>query len=202
MAGTAAVVIVANGGSNINSVRWALKRLGVDSQLSDRPEQIATAPRVILPGVGAAPAGMSALQQRELTDCVTSLQQPVLGVCLGMQLLFEHSEEGDTPGLGVIPGRVEKLAESPQLRVPHMGWNRVQVLADDPLLAGLSSAWFYFVHGYAVNPASAGDHALALSQHGREFVAVARKENFYGVQFHPEKSAAAGARLLKNFLEL
>lgn len=198
----AAVVIVANGGSNINSVRWALKRLGVKSTLSDNAEVIAAAPRVILPGVGAAPAGMRALRERGLVECLRGLKQPVLGVCLGMQLLFEHSEEGDTPGLGLIPGRVRKLRPAPGLRVPHMGWNRLASVRPEPLLAGVTDSYFYYVHSYAVDPSGVSDYALAHGRHGQQFVAVARRGNFYGVQFHPEKSAAAGARLLKNFLEM
>ncbi len=195
------VVIVANGGSNINSVRWALKRLGADSVLSEDADRIAQARRVILPGVGAAPAGMRSLQDKQLLDCLQALRQPVLGICLGMQLLFEHSEEGNTPGLGLIPGQVRALPPVPGYRVPHMGWNRIQSV-DDPLLRGVENAWFYFVHSYAAEPDSCGESTLAGCRHGGEFVAVARRENFWGVQFHPEKSATAGARLLQNFLEL
>jgi len=122
----------------------------------------------------------------------------VLGVCLGLQLLFESSEEGDVPCLGLIPGRVTRLSEAPGLRLPHMGWNRLKWIADDTLARGMDgSEWFYFVHSYAA-PAEA---PVATSEHGREFAAVVRHENFAACQFHPEKSAGAGARLLRNFLE-
>lgn len=194
-----AVIIVDNGGSNINSVRCALSRLGANSQLSHDPDIIASAPRVILPGVGAATAGMARIHRYELADCLRQLHQPVLGVCLGMHLLFEHSAEGDIPCLAVLPGRVERLPYDPAVRVPHMGWNRIQVQRDDPLLAGLDGQWFYFVHSYAVTHR---DNTLAITEHGQPFVSVARYGNFWAAQFHPEKSATAGARLLKNFLEL
>ncbi len=196
------VALVDNGGSNLNSVSWALRRLGVDPVTTADADTIARATRVVLPGVGAARAGMSRLHAAELIDCVRRLQQPVLGVCLGMQLLFEHSEEGDTAGLGLIPGVVRAMRPGDGVRVPHMGWNRIRVKRPDPLLSGLDSAWFYFVHGFAADPASVGRHALAACDHGHEFVAVARRKNFWGVQFHPEKSAAAGARLFNNFLEV
>jgi glutamine amidotransferase len=128
------------------------------------------------------------------------LRQPVLGVCLGMQLLFEHSEESDTPCLGLLPGRVRKLGGATALRVPHMGWNALTVLRDDPLLAGLSqSAYAYFVHSYA---APVGAYTLADATHGVAFSAVVRHGNVCGMQFHPERSAAVGARLLQNFLSL
>ncbi len=195
-----ALVIVENGGSNINSVRFALARLGVEATLSDDPDTIARAGRVILPGVGAAGPGMATLQQKELVECIRGLTQPVLGVCLGMQLLFEHSEEGDTPCLGLFPGQVRHFPEQPGLSVPHMGWNPIRVCQpDNPLLQGLDGRYFYFVHSYAapVNAACA-----ATCDYGQPFCASAWKGNFFATQFHPEKSAAAGARLLENFIQL
>ncbi len=195
-----ALVIVENGGSNINSVRFALARLGVEATLSDDPDTIARAGRVILPGVGAAGPGMATLREKELVACIRELTQPVLGVCLGMQLLYEHSQEGDTPCLGLLPGEVRHFPEQPGLSVPHMGWNPIRVRdPDNPLLAGLDGRHFYFVHSYA---APVNDACAATSEYGQPFCASARKGNFFATQFHPEKSAAAGARLLENFIRL
>jgi glutamine amidotransferase len=123
----------------------------------------------------------------------------VLGICLGMQLLFESSAEDDAALLGLVPARLERLPDEPGLRVPHMGWNALQSVREDPLTAGLDGQWFYFVHSYA---APTGDWTLATSRHGRTFSAAVRRDNFSGAQFHPERSAAAGARLLRNFLEM
>ena len=194
------VVLVDAGGTNIGSVRYALQRLGVDAALTSDSATIRTADKVILPGVGAAGPGMARLRELDLVDLLRSLQQPVLGVCLGMQLLCEHSEEGDTECLGLIPSPVRRFAEAPGLRVPHMGWNRVTTQREHSLLAGLGDdEQAYFVHSYAV-PVS--DWTLASSDYGVPFSAVIARDNFYGMQFHPERSAAVGAKLLKNFLNL
>jgi len=194
------VVLVDAGGTNIGSVRYALQRLGVDASLTSDAAAIRTADKVILPGVGAAGPGMARLHELGLVDLMRSLTQPVLGVCLGMQLLCERSEEGDTACLGVIPATVHRFAEQPGLRVPHMGWNRLQRQREHRLLEGLADGdWAYFVHSYAV---PAGDHALATTEFGGPFAAVIARGNFHGMQFHPERSAKVGARLLKNFLEL
>ncbi len=192
------VVLVDAGGTNIGSVRYALQRLGVDAPLSSDVATIRRADKVILPGVGAAAPGMARLREAGLVDVLRDLQQPVLGVCLGMQLLFEHSEESDTVCLGLIPGRVTKMPGDAGLRIPHMGWNRLDVCASDPLVAELpADAHAYFVHSYAaeISPAT-----LASSSHGSAFTAVVRNRNFCGMQFHPERSAAVGSQLLKNFL--
>lgn len=193
------VVMIDAGGANIGSVRYALERLGVDAQLSADPARIAAADRVILPGVGAAGAGMARLRELGLVELVRGLQQPLLGICLGMQLLFEASDENDTQCLGLIPGRVGRMAGGPGVRVPHMGWNTLRVeRGDDPLLDGIDDgAQAYFVHGYA---APVGEHTLASSDHGGAFSAVVRRGRCWGAQFHPERSAAVGARLLGNFL--
>ena len=194
------VVLVDAGGTNIGSVRYALQRLGVDAQLTADAAAIRAADKVILPGVGAAGPGMARLHALGLVDVVRGLRQPVLGVCLGMQLLFERSEEGDTECLGLLPGAVHHLPQCAGLRVPHMGWNRLQVSARDPLLADLDDpAFAYFVHSYA---APVGAHTLASVDHGGAFSAIVRKGDICGMQFHPERSAAAGARLLRNFLSL
>lgn len=194
------MVLVDAGGTNIGSVRYALQRLGVDAALTADAATIRAADKVILPGVGAAAPGMARLRELGLVGLLRSLVQPVLGVCLGMQLLCDHSEEGDTACLGLIPASVRRLHEAPGLRVPHMGWNRLAVCQTHPLLDGLGEDdQAYFVHSYAALP---GDYSLATTDFGGEFSAVIARDNFHGMQFHPERSAAVGAKLLKNFLEL
>jgi glutamine amidotransferase len=194
------LAIVDSGGANLASVRFALERLGVAGELTADPAVIRGAERVILPGVGSAQEGMRRLQARGLVDCVRGLRQPVLGICLGMQLLFESSEEGNTPSLGLIPGRVALLPESPGVTVPHMGWNTLEIRQASPLLRGFDAATrFYFVHSFA---GPVNGFTLASCAHGTTFAAVVRRGNFWGVQFHPERSGAAGAQLLRNFLEM
>ena len=194
------VVLIDAGGTNIGSVRYALQRLGVDAPLSSNADEIRTATHVILPGVGAAAPGMARLRETGLVDVVRGLTQPVLGVCLGMQLLFDHSEESDTACLGLIPANLRLFAKNDGLRVPHMGWNSLRVEQSSPLLAGIDNGAFaYFVHSYA---APVGDYTLASCDYGNPFSAVVQRGNFYGAQFHPERSAAVGARLLQNFVGL
>jgi len=194
------VVLIDAGGTNIGSVSYALERLGVTAAMTDDPVRIRAASHVILPGVGAAAEGMRRLRESGLDEVIKQLTQPVLGVCLGMQLLFEHSREGDTACLGILSGSVGRLRGDADVRVPHMGWNRLSVERDDPLLAGIEAGAFaYFVHGYA---APVSPDTLASSTHGDVFAVVVRKGNFCGMQFHPERSAAVGARLLQNFLGL
>ncbi|MBI2813797.1 MAG: imidazole glycerol phosphate synthase subunit HisH [Opitutae bacterium] len=193
------LVIVDSGGANLASVRFALERLGVRGTLTADPAAIRSAERVILPGVGSAIAGMKRLRAKGLVGCVRGLTQPVLGICLGMQLLFEQSEEGSTPTLGLIPGQVVKLPESPGITVPHMGWNTISPARAVGLLDGIApEARFYFVHSFAA-PVNA--FTVAACQHGAPFAAIAQRGNFSGVQFHPERSGPAGARLLQNFVE-
>lgn len=194
------LAIVDSGGANIASVRFALERLGIQSELTADPAVIRAADRVILPGVGSAQEGMKRLQAKGLVDVVRGLTQPVLGICLGMQLLFESSEEGETASLGLIPGRVALLPESPGITVPHMGWNTLDIRRTSPLLEGFDAATrFYFVHSFA---GPANEFTLAACEHGRPFAAAVQRGNFSGVQFHPERSGAAGAQLLRNFLEM
>ena len=194
------LAIIDSGGANIGSVMHALKRLGAEPVFTADAATIRTADRVLLPGVGAAGAAMSRLNKLGLVQCIRDLQQPVLGICLGMQLLFEKSTEDDTQCLGIIPGALKKLEPSEGIRVPHMGWNSTAATGTDPLLAGLpEKPWFYFVHSYC---APVGASTLATCLHGESFAAIVRQGNFFGAQFHPERSAHSGARLLANFLEL
>jgi glutamine amidotransferase len=194
------VAIIANGGANIASLRFALDRLGATSQLTADAGELRKARRVILPGVGAAGDAMGRLQALGLAGVIPSLRQPVLGICLGMQLLFASSEEGDTPCLGILPARVSRFPDRAGFPVPHMGWNQLRMLHDSPLTAGLDDgAYVYFVHSYA---APVGPWTVATADYGGEFSAVVRKDNFLGAQFHPERSSRSGSRLLANFLEL
>jgi glutamine amidotransferase len=193
------VVMLDSGGANLGSVQAALARLGVQAPITSDWATIRAATHVLLPGVGAAGAAMARLRANGLDRLVPTLGQPLLGICVGMQLLFERSEEGDTECLGLLPGVVRRLPPAAGIRVPHTGWNRLAVGAGDALVDGLDREWMYFVHGYA---APAGADAVATAAHGAEFAAVARRGHVMGVQFHPERSAAAGRRLLRNFLAL
>jgi imidazole glycerol-phosphate synthase subunit HisH len=193
------VVLIDSGGANIGSVRYALERLGVDAALTGNADEIRRAERVILPGVGAAAPAMARLRELDLVDTIRTLEQPLLGICLGMQLLFERSEEGEVECLGLLPGRVRALAPGAGIRVPHMGWNRLRPRRASRLLEGIDDgAQAYFVHSYAA-PAAAD--CIASSTHGDEFAAVVERGRVAGAQFHPERSAAVGARLLRNFLD-
>lgn len=192
------VVLIDAGGTNIGSVRYALGRLGVDARLTSDADVIRDATRVILPGVGAAKPGMALLHEHGLVELVRGLAQPMLGVCLGMQLLFESSEEGDVECLGLLAGRVRALRPSDGVRVPHMGWNTLDFDADDPLLEGIDRGDFaYFVHGYA---APLTDATVASTTHGQAFASVVRQGTRMGAQFHPERSSRSGAKLLENFI--
>ena len=196
------IAIIDSGGANIASVRFALERLGVDSVLTADPAVISSAERVILPGVGAAPVAMAQLDRAGLGECIRGLTQPVLGICLGMQLLFERSQEGDTPLLGLVSGNCGAFDPGMGLTVPHMGWNRLlpQGEGRHPLLAGVEDgAHVYFVHSYAA-PVSAD--TVASCSYGIDFTALVARGNFMGAQFHPERSGPVGARILGNFLAL
>ncbi|WP_010146027.1 imidazole glycerol phosphate synthase subunit HisH [Serinicoccus profundi] len=193
------VALVDGGGTNIGSVSYALERLGATSRLTADPADILAADRVILPGVGAAGAGMRRLRELGLVDVLAQVQAPLLGVCLGMQLLFERSaEDGGVATLGLVPGEVVGIPASAGVRVPHMGWNSLTGLVDDPLLTGIKEGErAYFVHSYA---APTGPHTLASTDHGGSWSAVVRSGLRWGAQFHPERSSSLGARLLRNFL--
>ncbi len=191
-------VIIGGCGANLASLRFALQRLGVDVPVTEDPERALRASHVILPGVGAAKPAMARLRDAGFVDVVPKLKVPVLGICLGMQLLFSDSDEEDTPCLGVIEGRVCLLPQSPELPVPQMGWNRLRFRGDSALLRGVENgAYAYFVHSYA---APEGPYARAVTDYGGAFCAVVEQDNFFGTQFHPERSSSVGARILRNFL--
>lgn len=190
------VVLVDSGGANIGSVCYALQRLGVEASLTADADAIRAADKVILPGVGAAAPAMQQLHELGLVEVLRGLTQPVLGVCLGMQLLCTHSEEGDVDCLGVIDAPVERIEARDGLHVPHMGWNRVHVMASHPWLAHADD-WAYFVHGYAV---PVGPATLATCSYGAAFSAAIGRANFTGVQYHPERSSTLGAFVLQRFL--
>jgi glutamine amidotransferase len=194
------IVIVANGGANIASLQFALQRLEAASIVSADAAQIRAASHVILPGVGAAADAMSRLRESRLDALIPTLQQPVLGICLGMQLLYEASQEGDARCLGIIPGRAALLEHGADRPVPHMGWNTLEIRRPCALLEGLADGdYAYFVHSYALGVSAA---TVASSGYGAPFSACVQWRNFYGAQFHPERSAAVGARLLGNFLAI
>lgn len=192
-------VIIANGGANAASLRYALERLGVTPEVSADPHIIRSATHVFLPGVGAAQDAMRRLLVAGLCDVIPRLTQPVLGICLGMQLLHAWSAEQGTSCLGVFPGYVRRLERGPGRAVPHMGWNRLRPVGRHALIEGIQPGEFaYFVHSFAIAP---GPETVAVSDYGGEFSAIVSRGNFHGTQFHPERSASAGARLLANFLE-
>jgi glutamine amidotransferase len=193
-------VIIDSGGANLASLQFAFERLGAKTQVSADPAQITSAERVILPGVGSAADAMRRLRKSGVADLLPTLTQPVLGICLGMQLLFERSEEGDTDCLGILPDKVKRLESARGRPVPHMGWNQLSPVRGDPILEGISAdEYVYFVHSFAVPVSSltvaSADYGIALS-------AIVRRGNFWGTQFHPERSAQTGARVLANFLRL
>jgi glutamine amidotransferase len=192
------LVIVDTGCANISSVYFAFKRLGVNASISSDARVIKAADKVLLPGVGTAHNAMAKLQQVELITTLQSLQQPMLGICLGMQLLTRHSMEGDVACLNLIPGEVLPM-QSAGLRLPHMGWNTLKNISNHPLMQGFTETdYVYFVHSFAVAPDS---YSLAQCHYGNDFAAVIGKDNVAGAQFHPERSGKTGARLLQNFLE-
>jgi glutamine amidotransferase len=193
-------VVIGCCGANLASLGFALARLGIEAPVTADPERVARATHVILPGVGAARNAMQRLDEAGLSALVPRLTRPVLGICLGMQLLFSSSEEEETKCLGIIPARASRLLQSPDLTVPHMGWNRIALRGESALLTGVADgAYAYFVHSYAVPP---GPYTRATSDYGIEFSAVVEQGNFYGTQFHPERSSRVGASILDNFLSL
>ncbi|OBX11037.1 imidazole glycerol phosphate synthase subunit HisH [Gallibacterium genomosp. 3] len=192
------IIIIDTGCANLSSVKFAIDRLGYQAEISRDLNQIQQADKLLLPGVGTANAAMNNLQQRNLINTIQQLTQPVLGICLGMQLMTQFSQEGNLSTLGLIDGQTEKLPEA-GLPLPHMGWNQVNFVEDQPLFADIpNGSYFYFVHSFAVLP---NQHTIATCDYGVPFSAALNNGNFYGVQFHPERSGKVGAQLLRNFIE-
>ena len=192
------IAILKYNSGNIMSVRVALKRLGHDAVITSDPDVISSAEKVIIPGVGEAGSAMKHLRERDLDSVIVSLKQPVLGICLGLQLMCSFSEENNTQCLGIFDAVVRKFPAG--AKVPHMGWNDFVSLNDDPLLKGVNPADdVYYVHSYYTG---VNEYTTAVCEYGLPFSASMRKDNFFATQFHPEKSAATGARILENFLTL
>jgi glutamine amidotransferase len=194
------IAIVKYNAGNIRSVLFALERIGMDALVTDSHEEIRSAAKVIFPGVGEARTAMTYLKDRGLDTLIRELTQPVLGICLGMQLMCNHSEENDTECLGIFDEQVRKFqAGNTGMKVPQIGWNQVKNTGSK-LFDGIpDGSYFYFVHSYY---ASKGDHTIGITDYIEDYSAALHKQNFYGVQFHPEKSALAGEQLLKNFISL
>lgn len=190
-------VIKYNAG-NIRSLSFALERLGIAAKITADPEEITSADKVIFPGVGEASSTMSYLLETGLHQLIPKLRQPTLGICLGMQLMCSASEENNTTCLGIFPEVVQRIPAGSGLKVPHMGWNTLENVCDW-LPASLTGQYAYFVHSYAV---PVNTHTSAICHYGIEFSAALHRDNFYAVQFHPEKSAECGAAILKSFLDL
>lgn len=193
------VVIKYNAG-NLRSVEFALSRLGVEPVFSDEAETILKAQRIIFPGVGEASSAMKYLRERQLDEVILAAKQPFLGICLGMQLMCKHSEENDTTCLGIFDESVKKFNPAdPALKVPQIGWNTIANL-NTPVFTDIpEDSYCYFVHGYY---ASKGEHTIATTDYGGLYSAALNKANYYGVQFHPEKSAAIGQKIIENFLKI
>jgi imidazole glycerol-phosphate synthase subunit HisH len=197
------LAIVKYNAGNIQSVLFALERLGVDAKVTDDKDELFAADKVIFPGVGAARSAMDSLKEKGLDAIIKQLKQPVLGICVGMQLLFEHSEENDTECLGIIPAKVklfrsEEISPDIPIKVPQVGWNDIYNLKTDLFKDIPEHSYIYYVHSYyaEMNP-----YCIATSNYGLEYAGAVQKDNFYGVQFHTEKSAKVGEQILKNFLD-
>jgi glutamine amidotransferase len=191
------VIIIDYGAGNIQSIQYAFQRLGINAKLSNSIEEILSADKVIFPGVGEASQAMQMLEKSKLDVLIPNLKQEVLGICLGMQLLCKYSEEGNTKGLGIFDVDVKRFSSA--VKVPQMGWNTIQNLQSGLLKNIPEESYMYSVHSYY---ASIGKQTIARSQYDLEFSAALQSDNFYGVQFHPEKSSKDGAQLLQNFLNL
>jgi len=194
------VAIVDSGGANIASLTHALDRLAIDSTVTRDARTIRNASHVILPGVGAAADAMQRLLSNNLADVIVKLNQPVLGICLGMQLFAQTSEEDAAECLGIVPAKAERLHVSPMIPVPNIGWCKVSQSESHELFAGIENdSYFYFVHSFAL---PVGKYTLAQSLHSKPFTAALAQENFFATQFHPERSAEVGSKLLRNFADL
>lgn len=194
------VAVIKLGVGNTASVMFALERLGVKATLTGDPAQLRDAERAILPGVGAAAAAMRLLDESGMRDVLSTFTRPLLGICLGQQVLYDRSDEGDAAGLGLIHGEVVALEATAQRPAPHMGWSALQIEQAHPLFEGVRSGdYAYFVHSYA---SAADANAIAVAEYGRPFAAAVARGNVLGCQFHPERSGAVGAKVLRNFLAL
>ncbi|KOH46360.1 imidazole glycerol phosphate synthase subunit HisH [Sunxiuqinia dokdonensis] len=197
------IVIIKYNAGNIESVSNALSRLGIEAEITGDHEKIKAADKVIFPGVGEASTTMAYLKKEGLDQLIPSLKQPVLGICLGLQLMCSHSEEGDTPCLGIFEEKVKRFIPEPGMefvtKVPHMGWNTISKLNSKLFDGSLDNQFVYFVHSFY---ATVGEHTAAVGDYINPFSAALHKGNFYATQFHPEKSGPVGARILENFLKL
>ncbi|MEY2703978.1 MAG: imidazole glycerol phosphate synthase subunitHisH [Bacteroidota bacterium] len=194
------VVLIQYNSGNVQSVLYALERLGVEAELTDNPEKILSADRVIFPGQGEASSAMTYLKDRNLDKVIREIKQPFLGVCLGLQLLCAHSEENDTDCLGIFPIKVRRFIPSAGEKVPHVGWNKIENLKENPLLNNLpDTRYMYYVHSYF---AELGEHTLATTSYIQDFTAILNRDNYWAIQAHPEKSSILGEKLLENFLAL
>lgn len=193
------VVVIKYNAGNVQSVLYALERIGVTATLSDNADEIKSADRVIFPGVGEASSAMNYLKEHHLDKLILSLQQPTLGICLGMQLMCRHSEEGSTNCLGVFDSTVKLFSQEKNLKIPQIGWNTIFNYKSDLFKGIKENDYMYFVHSYYVEKCN---NTIATTNYGIEYSSAIQKNNFYGVQFHPEKSSEAGQMLLSNFLSI